>query len=75
MMTDTQNAAPGTAALYRELCRVLDEEQKACERRRAMLLSWVDEAERFLGYGSNGQQPRTAQIRQWWRDQGEPRIG
>jgi hypothetical protein len=54
-----------------KLLRLLEENS---ERRRAMLLSWVDELERINGYGEPGNQPRTAQIRQFWRDSGEPDI-
>lgn len=43
--------------------------QANMERQRAMLLSWVDELERTLG-----REPRTSQIRQFWRDRGEPRL-
>lgn len=38
-------------------------------RQRAMLLSWVDELERLLDM-----RPRTSQIRQFWRNQGEPEL-
>lgn len=43
--------------------------QANMERQRAMLLSWVDELERTLG-----REPRTSQIRQFWRDRGEPGL-
>jgi len=38
-------------------------------RQRAMLLSWVDEIERL-----EERKPRTSQIRQFWRNQGEPPL-
>ena len=77
-MTTTQ-AAPGTAALWDvmqqwEASTAARLEQRATqgERVRAMLLCWVDEYERELGYGGLGRPPRTAQIRQWYRQQGPP---
>ena len=73
--TTSRIAAPGTAQLSQDLQQVLEQERRAASRRRAMLLAWVDEDERFLNYGADGQPPRTAQIRQWWRDQGEPSLG
>jgi hypothetical protein len=62
----------GTAELTEKYDTLIDAIQRDAERRRAMLLSWVDEAERDAGYGQNGRPPRTAQIRQFWRDSGEP---
>ena len=46
------------------------------ERTRAMMLSWVDEFERMLGYGDpdTGKGPRTAQIRGDYRNRGEPPL-
>ena len=44
------------------LCRNL-------ERQREMLLSWVDELERLLD-----KEPRTAQLRQFWRNEGKPKL-
>jgi hypothetical protein len=67
--------APGTAGLYTQILELHNATLEDARRRRAMLLSWVDEAERALGFGQKGQPPRTAQIRQWWRDSGEPDLG
>ena len=53
---------------------LLDIEQKNWEKRRAMMLSWVDELERLLEYGNTDHPPRTSQIRQYWRDSGEPSL-
>jgi hypothetical protein len=39
-----------------------------------MLLSWVDELERLEGYGQPGSNPRTSQLRKFWRDSGEPDL-
>ena len=45
------------------------------ERTRAMLLSWVDEYERLLGYGQDPNlPPRTATIRDFWRGEGKPDL-
>lgn len=68
--------APGTAAIWEMMCRYEARREENWERKRAMLLSWVDELERDDGYGdpATGKGPRTAQIRKWWRDQGEPDI-
>ena len=72
--------APGTAGLY-EMVQVdraqriqeHDERAKQGERMRAMLLCWVDDLERELGYGSGGDHPpRTSEIRQIWREMGQP---
>ena len=69
------NGAPGTAVLY-EMIQELQERFLAISgKRRAMLLSFVDEDERFCGYGDNGKQPRTAQIRAFWKECGEPDLG
>lgn len=70
----SDNGTPGTAALYGLIQNVQTLMENDAQRRRAMLLSWVDEAERDCGYGNSGKPPRTAQIRAWWRDQGEPEI-
>jgi len=67
-------AAPGTAELYEVTQRITSEILADAQRRRAMLLNWVDEAERHLGYGQPGKPPRTSQIRQYWRDNGEPDL-
>lgn len=69
------NAAPGTAELCEMFLELTDRKNGNSERKRAMILSWVDELEREQGYGDPGQKPRTAQIRQWWKAQGEPEIG
>jgi hypothetical protein len=77
-------AAPGTAVLHSqlqavqfelaELRRQWEQERAAlANRRRAMMLCWVDEEERAAGYGDgNGTPPRTSQIRQIWRELGQP---
>lgn len=71
----TAAGTPGTAGLW-EMLKVYETARgQEDARKRAMLLSWVDEFERDLGFGSEGQPPRTAQIRKWWRDQGEPELG
>lgn len=49
--------------------RIYDIVKANSTRQRAMLLSWVDELERLLGIT-----PRTSQIRQFWRDSGEPEL-
>jgi hypothetical protein len=36
------------------------------QRERDMMLAWVDERERALGI-----EPRTAEIRKWWRERRE----
>lgn len=36
------------------------------QRERDMMLAWVDERERLLGI-----EPRTAEIRKWWRERRE----
>lgn len=60
----------------RDLVRFMEIQSKNLERKRAMLLSWVDEIERMQGYGEPGSNkgPRTAQIRKDYRDRGEPPI-
>ena len=79
----TDQAAPGTAALYGLLRAVqaeLDdlrqqwqqERVDLANRRRAMMLCWVDEEERAAGYGNGSEMLRTAQIRQAWRELGQP---
>jgi len=49
---------------------VVQRQEKSAERMRAVMLLWIDEFERMLGLS-----PRTAEIRKWWREQGEPEIG
>lgn len=78
-MTDQAQSTPGTAglyALYQADHALLEQERlqhsTQGERMRAMILCWVDECERELGYGSRDRPPRTAQIRQWWRQAGQP---
>jgi hypothetical protein len=75
-MTMGEQCAPGTAALYGMLCKSSDYQQDRAERTRAMMLSWVDDYEREMGYGDpeSGKGPRTSQIRRWWREMGEPEI-
>lgn len=75
------SVGPGTAAVFkaaleltRRVERTIEHEGQNMRRRRAMILSWADEIEREMGYGEPEQPPRTAQIRQWWRDQGEPPL-
>lgn len=78
-MADQPQAAPGTAglyALYQAEHDLLEQERLRRsiqgERIRAMILCWADEYERELGYGEGERPPRTAQIRQWWRQAGQP---
>ena len=65
---------PGTAELTEQLTTLTNLLQGGATRQRAMMLSWVDEWERTLGYGEAENPPRTAQIRQYWRQIGEPRL-
>lgn len=80
--------APGTAALHartQELYARMEDIYKRveitatmltddCQRKRAMFLSWVDEMERDLGYGTPGMPPRTAQKNRYWREAGQPDL-
>ena len=66
--------APGTAELYERLKSLLEAQEDNGIRRRAMLLSWVDDFERDLGYGAAGMPPRTAQKNKYWRDSGQPDL-
>jgi len=66
--------APGTASIYGLLVELRTCQEASNERRRAMLLSLVDDLEREDGYGDLGRPPRTAQIRRWWREMGEPEL-
>jgi len=54
---------------WKEVARMIEITQQNSERKRAMLLAWVDEYERTLGI-----KPRTSQIRQFWRSQGCPSL-
>jgi len=63
MMTGPTKPDPSTSQ------RILSIVEANSTRQRAMLLSWVDELERLLGV-----RPRTSQIRQFWRDNGEPEL-
>ena len=67
IMTDTVKDN-GTAMIYKMLTDQL-------ERQRAMMLSWVDDDERMLGFGiDEDKPPRTSQIRSWWKNQGSPDL-
>lgn len=46
----------------------------ALNTERNMLLCRVDEIERMLGYDDDAQQPRTSEIRSYWKDSGRPRL-
>ena len=65
------NGSPGTAVLHEMLQDLCEGRTSENARRRAMLLSWVDEAEREMGYGEPGQPLRTSQIRHLWHERGE----
>lgn len=56
----------------KDMIRFMQVQDENLERKRAMLLSWVDEIERLRGYGDEGKPPRTSQIRKFWRESGEP---
>jgi len=58
----------------KDMMRFMQVQAENEERKRAMLLSWVDEIERLMGYGEDGKPPRTSQIRRYWRENGEPVI-
>ena len=80
-MTEQSQPAPGTAGLYEivqalqtELHELRQGQAKIAERRRAIWLCFVDEDETALGYGQPDAMPRTAQIRQYWREQGKPEV-
>lgn len=51
-----------------------DQRRKNLERERSMLLCHVDEIEQSLGYGQGGEQPRTSQIRSFWKRSGRPPL-
>jgi len=73
-MNRDNGGTPGTAGLYEIVRQIKTMRENDAQRRRAMLLSWVDEAERECGYGDPGMPPRTSQIRQFWRECGEPEL-
>ena len=57
------------------LSAVVEQQQRAnLERQRAMYLCHVDEIERALGYDEDRSKPRTAQIRDFWKDSGRPSL-
>ena len=82
------NGAPGTAALYemftayievrekqdQRLTDYIAVREKQDQRIRAMLFSMIDDYERELGFGLEGKPPRNAQVRQFWRECGEPQL-
>lgn len=71
MVNNVGSAAPDDRQAYDErMNHLLDVYDSNMERMRATLLLWVDQFERMIGIT-----PRTAELRQWWRDQGEPNIG
>lgn len=78
-MNNQPQSTPGTAGLYEmivgdrlTLSQERDQRAKQGERMRAMLLCWVDDLERELGYGTDERPPRTSEIRQIWREMGQP---
>lgn len=52
----------------------IDAEHASWERKRAMLLGWVDELERRMIDAGIFNGPRTAQMRSWYKDCGEPDL-
>jgi len=86
MAVQQPQPAPGTAGLY-EMIRILQaelgetraqwdseraERDKQRERMRAMVFCWGDDLEREMGYSTGDRPPRTAEIRQIWREMGQP---